>query len=501
MTTEEMYNTMKLETNNHSIFLLNYHLLLVIKYIENQQTNRGDFMIRDTVKYAGETILTIYHKGFDKELSNRNIIKKEKIGRYNLVFSEMSIQNNDEIDFTTNRKTEGLLGPGHSINPYGDSACANMIRYINMKKPNKIFTINKDRFILNISINDYKKIIEFIKKFIGINLENHAMCLGDTFLYECEEREIYGEDDNGIVIKTDVLDDVLNIQFKIKDIVVCSKKIHLNRNQSIVARSDKYWDTCDIQIYRNNKLIFFQNNISFMRTMVLNSYITTHTKNIVMNKLGNDVKIENSGKMSKNIIGDKPDELRDFISNTNNDIRSKLIDSSGNKKTEFILPGELERAKELILDTIKSQCNEVWIYDPYFSDRNGLGISIDWIRILAHCKAKTKYILFFNNIKRDSVTPKEFKDIALNDNIIKNLKGIKKNIGISFYQLKTYIHDRFIFVIENECIRGISIGTSLNSLDSNYYCIHTMNNKEADEIFYKLKSETNKENIFAEETI
>lgn len=56
-------------------------------------------------------------------------------------------------------------------------------------------------------------------------------------------------------------------------------------------------------------------------------------------------------------------------------------------------------------------------------------------------------------------------------------------------------------MIENECIRGISIGTSLNSLDSNYYCIHTMNNKEADEIFYKLKSETNKENIFAEETI
>lgn len=458
-------------------------------------------MIRDTIKYAGETILTIYHKGFDRELSNRNIIKIEKIGRYNLMFSEIHIDDNDEIDFTIGNKMEGLLGPGHAINPYGDRACANMIRYTNMNKPKKIFTINKDRFILNIPINDYKKIIEFIKKFTGLNLQDHAMSLGDTFLYECEEREIYGEDENGIAIKTDVLDDVVNIHFKSKDIVVCSKKIYLNRDKSIAARSDKYWDTCDIQIFRNNKLIFFQDNISFMRTMVLNSYTTTHTKNITMDKLGSDVKIESSGKMSERIIGDKPDELRAFISNTNYDIRSKLIESSGDRKTEFILPGELERAKELILDIIKSKGNEIWIYDPYFSDRNGLGISIDWIRILAHCKAETKRILFFNNIKKDSVTPKEFKDIALNDNMINNSKGRKKNIGISFYQLNKYIHDRFIFVVEDECIRGISIGTSLNSLDSNYYCINTMNNKEADEIFYKLKSQAIKENILAEETI
>ncbi len=29
---KEVYNTMKLDTNNHSVFLLNYHLVLVVKY-------------------------------------------------------------------------------------------------------------------------------------------------------------------------------------------------------------------------------------------------------------------------------------------------------------------------------------------------------------------------------------------------------------------------------------------------------------------------------------
>ena len=29
---KEVYNTMKLDTNNHSVFLLNYHLVLVVEY-------------------------------------------------------------------------------------------------------------------------------------------------------------------------------------------------------------------------------------------------------------------------------------------------------------------------------------------------------------------------------------------------------------------------------------------------------------------------------------
>lgn len=45
-------------------------------------------MICDKVIYGGQTILTIYHLGLDKDVPKRRIEKTEKIGRYSLKFIE-----------------------------------------------------------------------------------------------------------------------------------------------------------------------------------------------------------------------------------------------------------------------------------------------------------------------------------------------------------------------------------------------------------------------------
>jgi len=69
-------------------------------------------MVRDTISYAGEVILTLYHKGFDSELSQRRIKRTEKIGKYNIIFEEEIVED-DIIDKLADwdGKIEGLLNP------------------------------------------------------------------------------------------------------------------------------------------------------------------------------------------------------------------------------------------------------------------------------------------------------------------------------------------------------------------------------------------------------
>ena len=57
--------------------------------------------VRDTISYAGDVILTIYHKGFDSEIGHRKIKRVEKVGRYNIIFEEKVVElvNKNEIFF------------------------------------------------------------------------------------------------------------------------------------------------------------------------------------------------------------------------------------------------------------------------------------------------------------------------------------------------------------------------------------------------------------------
>ena len=45
------YNTMQLDTNNHSVFLLNYHLVLVIKYRRKVLTDNISNRLKEIFEY------------------------------------------------------------------------------------------------------------------------------------------------------------------------------------------------------------------------------------------------------------------------------------------------------------------------------------------------------------------------------------------------------------------------------------------------------------------
>jgi hypothetical protein len=51
-------------------------------------------MLKQTLSYRGETIITIYHKGFDYDVGNRQLRIEEKLGRFKLVFEEKVVPDN-----------------------------------------------------------------------------------------------------------------------------------------------------------------------------------------------------------------------------------------------------------------------------------------------------------------------------------------------------------------------------------------------------------------------
>ncbi|GIN23386.1 hypothetical protein [Siminovitchia fordii] len=454
-------------------------------------------LFRDTISYAGNVILTIYHKGFNEKMGHHNLTKTEKIGRFNLTFKEEVVDDNFIENINGwNYKLEGFLDSKDIRNPYREAACTHMVQYVYLNKPKRLFNYDGDRYQLNISDKLFKSITLFTKKYTGLNLQRQAMCFGNVFVYECYQRNYHAENDKGIVIDNVSKDTKIIVNFKYDNIVVYTKMITVEDDKrKTEVLSDCEWNSFDIQIYANNKLTYFDQNISIMSNMILNSSITGQSRRISLNKLGEDVYIERKGRVSTNIIGKKPNEIKRIITESNNSIQARL-DEKNDENFVFISPNELEKSKDYIIGILRLECDEIWIFDPYFSDRNGKTISLDWLKILAYCNANKKNIAFWNNESKDPVTVKEFERALLADRVIKDAIGSKKKLGIHLYQINTYIHDRFIFSIDkNQTVTGITIGTSLNSLDSNYYCINKLSSVSARNVFNELKQLMDDSNI------
>lgn len=457
-------------------------------------------MVRDTISYAGDVILTIYHKGFDSEIGHRKIKRVEKVGRYNIIFEEKVVKD-DIIDSLADwdGKIEGLLNTLDNRNPYGERACAYMAHYFYLDKPKKLFLLQEGKYHVNIPTNHFNQIILFTKKYTGLDLHDQAMCFGDTFVYECYQIDIRAKGDEGIIIKVDSHNYRILVNFKLDNIVVCTRIEQIHKEDSIKeieVLSDRNWNSVDIQIYEGDQLVYNRQDISFMRTIVLDFAIKGNGKRVRLNKLGDDFVIEDKGNTTRSIIGEQPDGIRDLIFQSNNSIKQRLSEEGVvDDKFLFISPGELVRARDCIVGVLRSASDKVWIFDPYFSERDRIMISLDWIRILAYCKAPDKHIVFWNNESRDPITAKEFAKISLNDRIITDLKKKGSKLGIHFYQSKIYIHDRFIFAVSGEKIECITVGTSLNSLDSNYYCINTLNRASSRKIYDNLKNLIDNVNI------
>lgn len=103
--------------------------------------------------------------------------------------------------------------------------------------------------------------------------------------------------------------------------------------------SDFKWNNVDVQIYKENKLIYFKQDMAFMQTMGLNTFVKGSGKRIELNKLGKDFEVEGKAYMSKSVIGKQSDEIRDLIAKSNYSIRKRLeVDNGVDNNFLFISP-------------------------------------------------------------------------------------------------------------------------------------------------------------------
>jgi hypothetical protein len=451
-------------------------------------------MLKNLLTFGGETIVTIYHKGFDEDVGRRNKRVVEKLGRLNLKFEEYVVPDDEIEQISYNGWTlKGLLGKRAVLNPYGEGACAFIEQLVCIDKPQSLFS-DGNQYTLKVDVTTFQKICNFAKRYTGIDFSKTPLSFGNIFIFSSSERNFHALKDDGIVVRGNIKTDHIIVHFKQNDLVVFTKIIdtaQFHDGQDIEIVSDEPWDCYDIEMYSDGRLIYYDRDVAYMRSIVMNMTSRQKVHSVPLKKLGKDFKVESEGVTETTIIGEKKPLVIEKLERSNSDIRRRLNNEESDHTSVFIKPNEVQKAMNFIQEELKKRSKEVWLFDSYFSDRNGINYAIDWIRILAFCNADEKNIVFFNNrikSERNSITATEFSNLTREDSFIRTKKGKDVQLGIQFCQTKQYIHDRFLFILDkDQFVTGLTIGTSLNSLDSNYFCIQKLHNGTARIIFDELR--------------
>ncbi|MCB2343299.1 hypothetical protein [Clostridium estertheticum] len=451
-------------------------------------------MVQDIISYAGQTLITIYHKGFDTNIGAKKNEYIEKVGRYNLKFNEKVVPDNDATMISGWAwKFEGLLENNEEKNPYGESACVYMEEYVYINKPDRIFSIKEDEYLLKISIEQLQQINEFVKKYTGLSIERNPMCYGNIIVYDSCVIEYHAKQEEGIVVSEVRANTMVIVRFKMNKVVVSTKIVkvsQLTKNLEII--SEKKWNCHDIEVYKDDELIYIAKDISYMRRMSLNMHIGGQGKRIKLDKLTSEFVMKNNGSGETTIIRDKADELEELeelYNKSNYSIANRLKQEVDDNMVVFINPGEINKAMKLITDFLQSQYNEIWIFDAYFTDKNKIAYTIDWMRIIAYCGAESKKIniVFYCKNNENAYGVDEITQHIVQDSVIRDVLKNKKSLGVSLYQTKSPIHDRFIITNHEGKYSGLAIGTSFNSLGENHYCIYKLSHVISRNIWNDLK--------------
>ncbi|MBR1398172.1 MAG: hypothetical protein IJ563_11670 [Selenomonadaceae bacterium] len=463
-------------------------------------------MIKETITYGRQNILTVYHRGFDEETKKRRLKINEKIGRYRIIFEETYIPDeNFKIPDDYVWKNEFLLKPDDTINPYhGGTCCAKMLEYFYAQKPKYMFRYNNkdNQYDFAIELNDILKINEFTKKYTGMDLKKYPLGYGNIFIFEPHLIDIKRTKDKQIYIKNLRSSMLVTIHFKEYENIICT---NIAMKPSIdgelyVTPNKKNWNAYDIFIYENDELFYEQKNIYYIEEIQFSMNIMKKSNPIYLSELKNTFSIDYLLSKEKFSVGNK--NINDFKSlwkSINLNLYNKLSSHVKKSSILFIKPNEINKVIAKVKDTLISANYEVWIFDSYFTDKRNILITIDWLRIIIECLvyAKICHIVFYFNDENRSYSAVKLKEYLIKynpNNILGQLRN--RNAVLIFHQTKnSKIHDRFIIKCnkENKCL-GIGIGTSFNSAHKNFFCIYDLDNR-AKNICYELQKWLNEGNL------
>ena len=453
-------------------------------------------MICNEIILGSRSILKVYHKDFT-EASNRKVLHDRKIGRYNLKFCQYQVSNK-ELEKITGfaYKREGLLEPNVCPNPYGERVCTIMTHYVFDEKPSNIFGTTEDSYFLKITIQEFIEIAEFAEKYTGIDIKKAPMIFGDVFVFSFCNIDIKATEYNGIIV-SNIPADATNIAvyFKNFDLIVHSELISIPIDASTIDISCKEkWTNHDIYIYSNKNLIYSRKNVSYMRSFNIKTRVSTE-KEIPLNTIGNKYRISEYSSQSLSSSTKSIETSLALIYEANKKIINLIENENTDSQVVFIKPGEMDKALDIIGKIMESGKDDLWIFDSYFTDRNEFAKSLDWLRIISICKSNNKNIVFFTNNSGNCMNAGDLQNEIANDSYLQDIIRINGKLGVTFYQTKSPIHDRFILVQNESSYFGLIMGTSFNSLERNHYCLSNLAGNSAKRILTELKDWLNAGNI------
>ena len=364
-----------------------------------------------------------------------------------------------------------------------------MIHYEYLNKPSKLFRFSENRYLIDLTVDRLMYINEFIKKYTGLDIEKNPMLYGDILIFTCHARNYHANKTEGIIVEGLSAGTTVIVRFKKDDVIVSTKIAHADHYaEETEIKSDKPWTYHDIEIFVNDELVYLEKDISYIRHIQLNMHLAGPGKKIKLNKIAESYTIERKDKDQISNIGDLPNELEELISTSATEIKKRINAERPDEQVVFIKPGEHNKAMDLIGKVMQTANDAIWIFDSYFTDINGIRGMLDWINILANCRAHSKNIIFYSKNQNNALDIEALKREIENDAALSAMIRMQKLLGIHFYQTKAPIHDRFVLTETDRINTGLSMGTSFNSLGDHHYCIFKLSHKASQNIWNELKS-------------
>lgn len=454
-------------------------------------------MIKNIITYKNKVILTIYHQGFLNENLTIKRCRKEYVGKSVLCFREEYVQDTEWDDLTGYAWEESaLITSNEKYNPYSGNACANMIHRVCLEKPTVVW--RKDGTI--IEEQELEHLLAFIKKYTGMDLEEYPIYLGDLFLFSASKFEYHTNEKKSIILYD--LEEGMKVILRLKKghNIVQSKYIDIiNDTKELEVATTCDWNNHDIEIYKGDKLLYINRDVSYMGSIHLGISVAGQKKKIPLTKLQEYYEIETHSTVHTSVIGEQPETIKQTLGEMNQTLVRKINNRKETGRFVFVRPGELKVAMNKITKSMFDAIDEIWIIDSYFTDKgSGLSQMTDWIRLTISAKAKKKNIVFYCGNEDKALNAAQLKEYIMQDPIVRDELIVNPSSAINLVQTKAAIHDRFFIIRNGEEYSGLSIGTSFNSLNSNYYCIQTLVHREAKEVLDVLLAWL-KENVIMQE--
>lgn len=438
-------------------------------------------MIEQNIYLNDTKILSIYHYDFDnEEIMSRVINERQEIAENKVMYFTEKYITELNIESSYDYKYSGYLENNNIKNPYY-SYSTNFMEFI--KNSKTFFQDNK----LLISVEEFKMICNFVYKKTGYNLWENPYSIENTILFYPNkieyDYEVFESDNeiNGIRFKNIFnKEDMVIIKLYYNKILQETKILFKNEKEVL---PNKLWNSFDIEVYNNENIVFSRYDIYSCKIIFDKINIKKKEKKVQLNTQKEQVKISEFEKISTK-YNEFKEEINTYFGREN--IIRDLLKSSENDNFLFLGKGELKKAFASFSKLMEEECEEIWIFDPYaisYNVEGGVEKLRDIIKILSQKRNVKKNVIF--EYKEDNPI-----DIFINKVFDKELVSLKKEFNgfnLEFFGSSEHFHDRFIFLINRNVVKGFLIGTSFNTFGDNYSIFLKLNLGEANYIFNKLK--------------